>query len=268
VVAVLAYLVNYFLDDIYQRGGKVSPLFANSFFCQKALEWFPFEYIQTKELSPEESYIFAVHPHGLMPWPLLPFGKTLFPDIPIRSVAADAVFSIPIAREAAIAVGGISASRRSCRNAILKGNSLAILVGGSDEMLESESNSNDEVLFINARRGFIRLALEYGCHLVPCYCFGANELYHQITWGKELRKWILKKTRLACTFGIGRSHYNLLPKKRPLHLVIGRPIQVEKNPDYLEGDVEELHAMYVQEIQNIYNQWKDKFQYERELKII
>jgi len=267
VLIVVSYLANYFFDDSYQRGGKISPNFVNSFICQKAVNWFPFRYIKTKELPASEKYIFAVHPHGLMPWALLPFGKTLFPDIPIRSVAADAVFSIPVAREAAIAIGGISASRRSCRNALLQGNSLAILVGGSEEMLESEPNSTDEVLVINPRRGFIRLALEYGCHLVPCYCFGANELYHQITWGKSIRKWILKKTRFAIAFGIGKSFYNLFPKQRPLYLVVGKPIPVEKNPDYLEAEVEQLHAIYVQEVQNIYHQWKDKLQYERDLKI-
>jgi len=268
VIIVLGYLLQYFFDDVYKQGGRVSPFFIKSFICQKATDWFPFRCIVTTELSLSHRYIFAIHPHGLMPWPLLPFGKTLFPEIPIRCVAADVVFSVPIAREAVIAVGGISASRSSCINALLQGNSLAILIGGAAEMLECEPDREDEVLCLNSRKGFVRLALEYGCHLVPCYCFGVTELYQQMTSAKSLRLWFLKYSRIGCTFGVGRSCYNLLPKQRPLYLVIGAPITVEKKPNYSEEDVEKLHSRYLVEIENIYNQWKDKLHYNKELKII
>lgn len=127
------------------------------------------------------------------------------------AVAADAVFHIPVAREASLLSGGISASRESCRNALAKGNSLAILVGGSSELLENDCHSNRDVLVLKQRRGFIRLALENGVDLVPCYCFGATELYGQFHSLKKFRKWFLRKTKFVIAFGWGQTFFNLLP---------------------------------------------------------
>jgi hypothetical protein len=38
---------------------------------------------------------------------------------------------------------------------------------------------DQEQVVIERRRGFCRIALETGASLVPCYVFGANELYHR-----------------------------------------------------------------------------------------
>lgn len=36
-----------------------------------------------------------------------------------------------------------------------------------------------DVAYIKRRKGFVRLALKYGLPLVPCWCFGENQLFAQ-----------------------------------------------------------------------------------------
>jgi hypothetical protein len=62
--------------------------------------------------------------------------------------------------------------------ALESGKSIALIPGGSEELLES--NPDQEIVVIAKRKGFIRLALMYGCDLVPCYAFGVNDLYTQV----------------------------------------------------------------------------------------
>jgi hypothetical protein len=67
----------------------------------------------------------------------------------------------------------------ACKRKILTdGYNLSLLPGGSDEMLESCEEK--EVVFLKARKGFIRLAIETGAQIVPVYAFGVNDLYSQV----------------------------------------------------------------------------------------
>ncbi len=94
-------------------------------------------------LDPGHQYIFAVHPHGIMPFSAFPVGKTslwfqLFPNIRVQgfyyyyyhwakvllqsskidltllycgALCAGAIFKMPIIRDLALWAGGIDASR-------------------------------------------------------------------------------------------------------------------------------------------------------------
>ena len=49
------------------------------------------------------------------------------------------------------------------------------------------------------RRGFVRLALQYGATLVPPYGFGNTSMYSTLSWGKQFRNWCA--TVHACKCG-------------------------------------------------------------------
>jgi len=236
--------------------------FIDSFIVQSPNEWFPIRLIRTAELPPNRQYIFGLSPHGFMPWPLFPIGRSkewraLFPDIDVRCLGASVLFKIPVARECTIWLGGCPANWKNCCKALESGKSIALIPGGSDELLES--NPDQEIVILAKRKGFIRLALMYGCDLVPSYAFGVNDLYTQMKPFKHARRWVLKKTRVAFTFGWGRQLYNLMPLQRPLNIVFGAPIRVPKIPNPSNEAVDTLHKRYLDSLTEIYEKHKGQF---------
>jgi len=206
-----------------------------------------------------------------MPWGLLPVGRSkewrsLFPNLDFRCVAATCLFKIPVAREATIWAGGCPAGRDDVSEVLDRGYNLGILPGGSDELMEQ--TPGQELIVIKNRKGFVRLALIYGCDLVPGYIFGVNDLYNQFKWEKEARMWLLKKTHIAFTFGWGRSFYNLLPERKPIYVVVGKPIKVAKVECPTEEQIDSLHNQYINEVVNIFETYKFKFGYQNRQLII
>lgn len=256
---VTMYIGFYIFDTRHYSGGQEIPSFVESFICQYPSKWFPMEIIKTAEIPSDKQYTFGLHPHGLMPWGLFPVGRTkqwtsLFPDIKIRCLAADALFKIPIAREATMFAGGVSCAQNSARHVLQQGLSIGVMPGGCEEMLYSEPE--EETIVIKKRKGFVRLAIENGSDIVPCYCFGVTDLYNQIKFYKDLRLWLLKKTRVGVTFGWGRYFYNILPEKRNVSIVVGEPIHVEKCEHPTEEMVDKYHQQYIDNLVKLYNDYK------------
>ena len=70
--------------------------------------------------------------------------------------------------------------RRGCLHVVishlLSGRSVLLVPGGIGEMFEN-SGSGTEVLKVCGRKGFVRIAIQTGAQIVPCYTFGNWELF-------------------------------------------------------------------------------------------
>ena len=64
------------------------------------------------------------------------------------------------------------------RHPKLQGKACVLVVGGAEEALDAHPGHN--ILTLNKRKGFIRLAITTGAYLVPCYGFGENDIYVQV----------------------------------------------------------------------------------------
>jgi 2-acylglycerol O-acyltransferase 2 len=55
----------------------------------------------------------------------------------------------------------------------------------------------------------------------------------------------------------------MMPYRRPINVVVGRPVPIiqAKNPD--PAYVDEIHAKYVDELLRIWDEWKDTFAQKR-----
>ena len=202
----------------------------------------------------------------------------LFPGITNTLLTLDSNFRIPIYRDYALAMGLASVSRESCNNLLSKGGingegmsrAITIVVGGARESLDAKPNSLKLVL--KRRKGFVKMAIRNGADLVPVLGFGENDLYEQFdaTSHPRIHKaQLLFKRAMGFTVplfharGVFNYDVGLLPYRRPINVVVGRPIAVEKQAKPEEKYVDEVHKLYMDELLRLWDEWKDDFAPER-----
>ncbi|KAH0842341.1 Diacylglycerol O-acyltransferase 2A [Fonsecaea pedrosoi] len=271
----------------WMRGSKFWSLFAS---------YFPARLHRTVELEPTRKYIFGYHPHGIISHGAFAAFATealgfsdLYPGITNTLLTLDTNFRVPFYRDYALAMGLASVSRESIENILCKGGlngegmgrAVTIVIGGARESLDAKPHSLRLVL--KSRKGFIKLAIRTGADLVPVLAFGENELYDQIDSVEH--PWIHKFQMLVKKFmgftvplfharGIFNYDVGLLPYRRAVNVVVGRPIRVvqqgTKDNNVDERYLDEVHQQYVAELVRLWDGYKDLFAQDRqgELEIV
>ncbi|KAF1824549.1 diacylglycerol O-acyltransferase 2A [Dissoconium aciculare CBS 342.82] len=248
--------------------------------------YFPARLHRSQELEPTRKYIFGYHPHGIISHgafaafatEALGFGQ-LFPGITNTLLTLDANFSIPLYRDWALRLGLASVSRESCENLLSKGGingagmgrAITIVIGGARESLDASPKSMKLVL--KRRKGFVKLAIRTGADLVPVLSFGENDLYDQLD-GKShpfvhrlqlvVKKFMGFTVPLFHARGVFNYDVGIMPYRRPVNIVVGKPIRVRQAAQPDPAYVDELHAKYVDELVGIWEAWKDDFAPNRE----
>jgi 2-acylglycerol O-acyltransferase 2 len=261
--------------------------------------YFPARLHRSQELEPTRKYIFGYHPHGIISHgafaafatEALGFGQ-LFPGITNSLLTLDANFSIPLYRDWAIRLGLQSVSRESCENLLSKGGingagmgrAITIVIGGARESLDASPKSLKLVL--KKRKGFVKLAVRTGADLVPVLSFGENDLYDQVDgeshpivhkfqlFVKKCMGFTVSRHNnfLPCSStdtclqvplfharGVFNYDVGIMPYRRPMNIVVGKPIPVRQAAQPDPAYVEELHAKYIEELVGIWETWKDDF---------
>lgn len=247
--------------------------------------YFPARLHRSIELSPTRKYVFGYHPHGIISHgafaafstEALGF-KQLFPGITNTLLTLDSNFRIPIYRDYALAMGLASVSRESCENLLSKGGvnkegmgrGITIVVGGARESLDATPRTLRLVL--KRRFGFIKIAVRTGADLVPVIAFGENDLYDQFLPDEHpqihrmqliLKKFLGFTIPLFHARGVFNYDVGLMPYRRPLNIVVGRPIKTQMADKPEKAYLEELHALYMEEVQRLWDTWKGEFADER-----
>ena len=182
---------------------------------------------------------------------------------PRRDLAASILFYIPVIRELSLLLGNVDASSATAKYNLKKGRSLLIFVGGEKEQLMAKPHKHQ--IFLKSRKGFVKLALQYGCELVPSYAFGETELYHISDFALGFRKWLQRNFAIGITLAKGRPvWWNWMnPLKNPLHVVFGKPIKVAKRDAQKDGEVTDeeinaLHELFIKETERLFETHKAK----------
>jgi 2-acylglycerol O-acyltransferase 2 len=249
--------------------------------------YFPAKLHKTHDLPSSRKYIFGYHPHGIIShgaWVsfatnALGFADK-FPGITNTLLTLDSNFRIPIYRDWILYMGIGSVSKESIWNLLTKGGrnkegmgrAVTIVIGGARESLEAQPGTLR--LIIQGRKGFVKMALRTGADLVPVLAFGENDLYDQLSpkthpMVHKFQMFVLHvfKFTLPALHGRGVFNYDvgLMPHRRPLNIVVGKPIRNDTAPSGQPdpADIDRLHDLYVAELQKIWDTYKDQFAKDR-----
>ncbi|XP_023578829.1 2-acylglycerol O-acyltransferase 1 [Octodon degus] len=273
----LPYLTWLYFDWLTpDKGGRRSSWVRNWNLWKYCQDYFPLRLVKTHNLDPRHNYIFGLHPHGILA--LGTAGNinfrdtdfaTLFPGFTIYLHVTSCWFLFPLLREYMLSIGTVSVSKKSLSYILSKdggGNISAIIIGGAKEVLDCHPGKF--IMFIRERKGFVKLALTHGAHLVPVFAFGENDLYNQVenpegSWLRAVQERLQRILTFAVPLFYGRGffqhRFGLLPHRRPVHSVVGRPIPVQKTPNPTQEQVEALHQTYMDELTKLFDEHKGKY---------
>uniref|UniRef100_A0A672UT41 Acyltransferase n=1 Tax=Strigops habroptila TaxID=2489341 RepID=A0A672UT41_STRHB len=233
--------------------------------------------VKTHDLSPSHNYIIGSHPHGILcvgAFCNFITGSTgfeeMFPGIRPFLTTLAGNFRLPVFREYLMSGGLCPVTRRAIGYLLSKngtGNAVAVVIGGAAESLSCRPGIT--TLILKNRKGFVRLALQHGAHLVPSFSFGENDLFRQVvfeegSWMRSIQQRFQKMMGFAPCVFYGRGltsiqSWGLLPYAKPITTVVGEPVTVPKIEDPSSEVVDMYHEMYVRSLLKLFNDNKTKY---------
>ncbi|KAG2457368.1 MOG2A acyltransferase, partial [Polypterus senegalus] len=192
--------------------------------------------IKTADLDPSQNYILGFHPHGiLVAGAFVNFCteatgfSVLFPGMTPYLLMLPLWFRTPFFRDY-IMCGGLIPSDKESATYLLEnkqgGSAVVIAIGGAPESLDARPGAF--TLLLKNRKGFVRLAIEKGAHLVPIFSFGENEVFDQVenprgTWLRWIQERLQKVMGVALPLfharGVFQYSFGLIPYRKPIFTV-------------------------------------------------
>ncbi|NXQ93919.1 MOGT2 acyltransferase, partial [Sagittarius serpentarius] len=271
------YAAWWFIDrEKPSKGGRRIQFMRNSVVWRYMRDYFPVTLVKTAELDPRQNYLMGFHPHGVLAaGAFLNFCteasgfSTLFPGITPHLMMLSLWFRVPFFRDYLMSGGLVSSDKESASYVLQKpegGNMLAIIVGGAQEALDARPGSC--TLLLKNRKGFVRLAIEHGTPLVPIFSFGENDLFEQVrnpkgSWLRQLQHRLQQIMGISLPLfharGIFQYSFGLVPYRRPICTVVGKPIPVPRKHRPSEEEVDQVHQKYLNELCKLFEEHKAKY---------
>ncbi|XP_032878008.1 2-acylglycerol O-acyltransferase 2 [Amblyraja radiata] len=258
------------------RGGRSSRYVRSLRLWTYFRDYFPIHLVKTADLDPKKNYIFGFHPHGVLVTGAfsnfcteMTGFQTKFPGLKTHMLMLPLWFRIPFFRDYIMSAGLVSSDKESAKYLLKQeggGNVAVIAIGGAPEALDARPGAF--TLQVKNRKGFCKLALQFGVALVPVFSFGENEVFDQVNnpKGSFLRR---LQERLQALMGISlplfhargvfQYSFGLIPYRKSIHTIVGKPIEVERSENPTLVEINELHQKYIEELSNLFEEHKTKY---------
>lgn len=209
------------------------------------------------EALPPRNTLVALMPHGLFPL-ILPMLSAIQeqvfeefgPDNVPRTAVATAMLWTPVLAPMLRWFGCVAATRDAMQGVLRAGGNCLLVPDGIAGAYHSRSD--EEVLYLSARRGFIRTALQEGATLMPAYCYGHTQLWD--VWPRH-DSWLARAARrmqFSLIWFVGEWWCPPLPRRTPLTLVMGSPMALAKTPHPSDADVDAAHQQFTHAMSRLY----------------
>ena len=132
-----------------------------------------------------------------------------------------------------------------------------ILPGGIAEVFASTPGKH-KIVF-KKRRGLIKLAIETGTQIIPCYVFGATYFFYNLATTESWVSQLSRKMRIGVTMFIGQFGLPI-PFAPRVTMCFGEPLEVRvwtgegAIPEEL---IETLHREYMEGIKEVFDKYKE-----------
>jgi len=220
--------------------------------------------LHTEEQLKPDHCLFSFHPHGILSFGPSMSGGTN--DCLYNSVfcGSRALLNLPISGIFARWMGVCGVNNKNFKDLMKHGKNIIFVPGGFEEA--TITNHRRDRVYIKSRKGFIKYALEYGYSLYPCYTFNENKMFFTINYFENFRL-LLNKFKLPGT--IFFSKYLVYPETNiELFTAVGKPIKLPKIEKPSVEDINKYHAIYVEELVNLYDKYKHAYGASEQLEIL
>ncbi|GLC68057.1 hypothetical protein PLESTF_000640200 [Pleodorina starrii] len=275
--AALAALAALTLTPLPLTTGALSERFAR-FSVGRAAAYFHARLIceDAEAFRSDRGYVFGFCPHSALPVALPIAFATNSPLLPkslrgrTHGLASSVCFAVPIVRQLYWWLG-VRPATRACMRGLLAERRVAVLTpGGVQEVLRMEHGS--EVAYLTCRTGFVRMAIQCGAPIVPVWAFGQTRAYSWVRPGPPLvPAWLV--SRISRTFGavpilMYGAYGTPMPHRERITIVVGRPIAVQQMDEPSKEVVSELLQNFMDELQALYDKYKEQYGKGEELHIL
>jgi 2-acylglycerol O-acyltransferase 2 len=261
-ISYIAYITFFKLSfneiDIYHKYGDFLQRFISKYIN---IDNYKIKFTNKELINKDKQYIYVFYPHGMYAFTqiihlvhknseLKPYFKNA-----VHS-AHPMLFSMPFFREFGLLNKSIPVAREYLDHYLEEGKSLTINPGGIRDIKNcTYRNRNTDILYLNKRKGFIRIAKDNNVEIIPIYCWDEqNIIRHSNGFG-----WLntLNRKYLGLGFDFnslqGLSPANMISiiqtlfkDKKGTIAYVGKPINVN-------GTIDEIHTEFINQMKELFN---------------
>lgn len=178
VILSLVLIYQYF----FAKGNEACKILLRSLAPQHYFN--SFKIIAESDLK-EKNCLYPFHPHGI--FTVSPYITRSIIDILQNShyCVSNVMLSIPFSGIYPKLLGCLPVDNDLFKKIMKNEENIMFIPGGFEEATITDYNRNK--IFVKARTGFIKYALDFGYSIIPCFALNENKLYYTLPYFEKFR---------------------------------------------------------------------------------